>query len=396
MILYRALMLAALPVVAVFAARRGGLRERMVCDPAPPRAIWIHGASNGELASARSVIEALAARGDDVLVTCNNPTAKAMVAAWGLAGVTVRLAPLDVWPVMRRMRRLRALVIVENELWPERILSARYPVLVIGARMSERSARRWGKVGLMRQMLGALSWVSAQDANSEARLVSLGLPPDRIGPRLTLKSAVPTDNTPLPAMPRGRGETLLAASTHAGEDAVILDAFTRQTRFRSLIIAPRHPARGAEVVALARARGLDVAQRSAGDPPSATVYVADTLGEMPLWYRAACATIIGGTFVPKGGHTPFEPAAYNSALIHGPDVTNFAEIFADLDRAGGALAAKADTLSDLLMTLDSDRMAQAAREALQHDDAAGVVLSALDAAISPDGPGTARFPTGRS
>ena len=101
MILYRLLMLAALPVLAVLAARRGGLRERLAMDAVPQGAIWVHGASNGELTSARSVIAGLSARGDRVLVTCNNPTAIAMVTGWGMAGVTARLAPFDAWPVMR-------------------------------------------------------------------------------------------------------------------------------------------------------------------------------------------------------------------------------------------------------------------------------------------------------
>ncbi|MDB6452048.1 3-deoxy-D-manno-octulosonic acid transferase [Falsirhodobacter sp. 20TX0035] len=387
MILYRLLMLAALPVLALMAARRDTLAERMARVPLPEGAIWVHGASNGELTSARSVIEGLAAQGDTVLVTCNNPTAKAMVSGWNLPGVTARLAPFDVWPVMRRFLRSRprALIVVENELWPERILSAPMPVLVIGARMSERSARRWARIGLMRRMLQRLSWVSAQDEGSETRLRDLGLPADRIGPRLTLKSAIRLDDSPLPPLPHPRDTTLLAASTHPGEDEVILDAFRAQSRFRWLILAPRHPVRGDEVAALARGKGFAVAQRSAGDAPGGEVYVADTLGEMPLWYRAACATVIGGSFLPKGGHTPFEPAAYDSALIHGPHVANFAAIFASLYRDGAALSTQADTLAATLDGMDPLRrgvMVRAASAALRSDDAAAVVLTALNARVA--------------
>ncbi|WP_435169611.1 3-deoxy-D-manno-octulosonic acid transferase [Falsirhodobacter sp. 1013] len=387
MILYRLLMLAALPVLALMAARRGTLAERMARAPLPQEAIWVHGASNGELTSARSVIEGLSAQGDTVLVTCNNPTAKAMVAGWNLPGVTARLAPFDARPVVRRFLRARprALIVVENELWPERILSAPMPVLVIGARMSERSSRRWARIGLMRRVLRRLSWVSAQDAGSEGRLRDLGLPADRIGPRLTLKSALSRDEGPMPPLPHPREDTVLAASTHPGEDEVILDAFRAQSRFRWLILAPRHPARGAEVAALALARDFTVARRSDGEAPAGEVYVADTLGEMSLWYRAACVTVIGGSFVPKGGHTPYEPALYDSALIHGPHVANFAAIFEALDREGAALPAQAETLAATLGSLDPLRrgiMVRTAASALRPDDAAGVVLTALNALIT--------------
>lgn len=382
MILYRLVMLLALPVLAVAAWRRGGLAERLGLGPLPRGAVWLHGASNGEIASARGVIEALAARGP-VLITCNNPTAKVLVASWALPGVTARLAPLDAWPVVRAFLRCRprALLIVENELWPERILSAPCPVLVIGARMSDRSARRWARVPLMRRMLGRMDWVSAQDAASEGRLVTLGLPLDRLGPRLLLKAQPRTAQTPLPTLPHVREETLLAASTHEGEDEVILSAFAAQSRFRWLILAPRHPARGPQVAALAQAQGFAVARRGAGDGPGGAVYVADTLGEMDLWYRAACATVIGGSFVPKGGHTPFEPAAHGSALLHGPSVHNFAEVFAALDAAGGAEpAAAADLAARLDGLTDSRRaaMTAAAAEVLRPVNAVPVVLDALD------------------
>ncbi|WP_128254501.1 3-deoxy-D-manno-octulosonic acid transferase [Falsirhodobacter deserti] len=389
MILYRLLMLLALPVLALVAWRRGGLAERLALRPLPRGAVWVHGASNGELASARSVIAALAQEGP-VLVTCNNPTAKVLVGSWGLAGVTSRLAPLDAWPVMRRVLRHdpKALVIVENELWPERILSCatRMPVLMIGARMSDRSARRWARLPLMRRMLGAMSWVSAQDAASEARLKDLGLPARAIGPRMLLKASVAADDAPLPPMPHPREETLLAASTHPGEDEVMLDAFGAQSRFRWLVIAPRHPVRGPDIEALAQARGLTVARRGAGAAPSAQVYVADTLGEMGLWYRAAAVTVIGGSFVPKGGHTPFEPAAHGSALVHGPDVANFTEVFASLHAEGGAVAATAQSLAPLLDGLDPQRqaaMVQAASRALPQGDAAATVLAALRGCDTP-------------
>ncbi|WP_136685917.1 3-deoxy-D-manno-octulosonic acid transferase [Falsirhodobacter xinxiangensis] len=382
MILYRLVLLFALPFLCLHAWRRGALRDRLALGPAIPGAIWVHGASNGEITSARRVIEALAARGDAVLVTCNNPTAKAMVEGWNI-GVTARLAPFDDLLTVRRFLRRwqpRALVVIENELWPERIIAAarRMPVLAIGARMSERSARRWQKVPLMRRMLGAPSWVSAQDAQSEARLVALGLPADRLGPRLMLKTAEAAMATPGPVP---RVETLLAASTHEGEDAPILAAFAAQSRFRWLILAPRHPKRGPQIAQLARAMGLDVRLRSAGDAPGGQVYIADTLGEMATWYGMAGATFIGATFVEKGGHTPFEPVAAGSAVLHGPSLFNFTEVFAALNDA--VLPVTPETLAAALDTLTPTRqrqLADAARAALPRSDVTPAI-EALDRLI---------------
>lgn len=378
MILYRLVMLLALPVLAVVAWRRGGLAERLALRPLPRDAVWVHGASNGELTSARAVITALAGHGP-VLVTCNNPTARVMVEGWGLPAVTARMAPLDAWPVVRGFLRCRphALLIVENELWPERIVQAPCPVLVIGARMSDRSARRWAKVPLLRGILARLSWVSPQDPETETRLRRLGLPDDRIGLCLTLKTAVVRDTRPLPPLPHGREDTLLAASTHEGEDGIILDAFRVQRRFVWLILAPRHPTRGDAIAALAQARGLTVTQRSRGDMPGGDVYIADTLGEMDLWYRAATATIVGGSFVPKGGHTPYEPAAYESAILHGPDVSNFTEVYASLDANGGALKIDGD-LATILDGLTPERRQALTRAARFADgDAPAVVVEQL-------------------
>jgi 3-deoxy-D-manno-octulosonic-acid transferase len=209
-------------------------------------------------------------------------------------------------------------------------------------------------------MLAAVVYLSAQDAGSEARLVGLGLAPDRVGPRVNLKAGVAVGETAAGPLPRAR--VLLAASTHAGEEAIILDAFATARAagvFDLLIVAPRHPARGAEVARLIAAQGLAFGQRSRGDAvPAQGIYLADTLGEMAVWYVMAGVTAIGGSFADRGGHTPFEPAAHGSAIVHGPSVANFAEPFAALDAAGGAVAvADAATLAAMLVAMTPERQA---------------------------------------
>lgn len=402
MIRYQILMGLALPFAlaqqALFGAR-GAVAERLGLGaaPAPGARLWLHAASVGEVRSARWVIEALlAARpGLQVLVTLNTATGRDLVRGWGLAGVTARLAPFDSAGAAARVLdrwQPQALIIVENELWPARVQAAYnrgVPVLVIGARLSARSARRWGWVGgLARRMLGMIDWLSAQDAQSLERFQSLGLPQDAAGPVVALKARAEAVVLPPPfAAPAPRAQTLLAASTHAGEDEGIIDAFRANTTFRHLILAPRHPRRGDEIAQMLTARGLAFARRSKGETPTpdTAVYLADTLGEMDHWYAMAGSTLIGGSFAPKGGHTPWEPAAHGSAILHGPSLHNFAGAFAALDRAGGAIALPGlERLAGALNGLDADkqtRLSQAAKAALRATDHGDAVVARLLQAI---------------
>lgn len=380
MVLYRlVLSLAALWLRLNARIRPGAGAERL--SPPPPAdrpALWVHGASNGELTAARAAIEALVATGHSLIITTNSQTGRAMVAAWALPGTTVRLAPFDDRATVRRFldaARPAALIIIENELWPERILAAAargIPVLVLGARLSDRSARAWGRFAhLARRVLGAITWLAPQDAASRDRFLGAGLPPDRLGPVLSLKStaaaappAAPAPPAPL-ALPWPRDLTLLAASTHEGEDEPILDAWLA-ARARhpglGLILAPRHPRRSAAIAGLIAARGLGFATRSKGEAPGpgTDVYLADTLGEMALWYEAAGMCFVGGSLVDRGGHTPFEPAAYGTAILHGPHFGNFTPAY-DRLRAAHAAVAVADeaALGAALIRLAGDGATQA-------------------------------------
>ena len=388
MILYQILMALALPFILTQALWRGGqaaLRDRLGLGPdlPPGPALWLHGASVGEVTSARWVIEALRAARPDVqiLVTANTLTGRDVVAGWGLAGVRAALAPVDsAGAAGRLLDRItpQALVIIENELWPARSAAAHrrgVQVLVIGARLSDRSAARWRHLpGLIGPLLARIDWLSPQDEASARHLTALGLPGAALGPTITLKAQAMAQDRPSPfAAPAPRAATLLAASTHPGEEAGILGAFAAaraQGGPQILILAPRHPARGDEVAALITASGLRFARRTLGQVPDATttVFLADTLGEMDLWYQMAGICLIGGSFADRGGHTPFEPASWGCALIHGPSVHNFAPQFAALDRVGGAVALRQiDAVTDALLGMDAARqgqLAQAARTGL--------------------------------
>lgn len=360
------------------AAPLGGAdwRERLaLTDPdVAPGGIWLHAASVGELVSAQVLLAELA-RDFPVTVTTNSLTGREQARRQGWPAA---LAPLDVPQAVARFLdriRPRVMVTVENELWPNRsaLLAARgVAQVVVGARISARSAGRWGRLpGLIGPMLARIEALSAQDADSESRLLALGLRPQALTPRLNLKLLAPARIDPGPDAP-GRAGVVLAASTHEGEDGPILDAFLAARAARPglrLILAPRHPQRGDAVAALIAARGLDFARRSQGGGPEAPLLLADTLGEMAGWYAAAGICVTGGSYADHGGHTPWEPAGWRCAILHGPHVANHAGDYAALDAAGAALPADAAALPQALARLAADaeaqvRMGEAARALL--------------------------------
>lgn len=414
MILYRLILAlfgpAALVLRQALLALRGraepqGLAERLALrlPAATGPALWLHAASNGELASAQPALLALRARypGHTLWITTNTVGGRALARRLALADTICTLAPLDSRGAVRRFlaaARPRAALVVENELWPERLsacAAAGIPVLVLGARMSARSHRLWARFPrLAAQVLAAITWLAAQDRASAQRFAELGLAPARIGPALNLKAILPPPPPVDPGLPFARATTLLAASTHEGEDEIVLDAFVTALGTLPalrLILAPRHPRRAAAIARAVRGRGLSLAVRSAGERPAAgtQVYLADTLGEMALWYAAAGMTLVAGSLLGgRGGHTPFEPAARHSAILHGPDVANFAEAYAALAAAGAARQVRdAGTLARAILDLaqpevqaDCAAGAERALAALSGPGMLDPFLAALDAA----------------
>ncbi len=215
------------------------------------------------------------------------------------------------------------------------------PLALVNGRISARSQRGWAWApGMARALMARFSLILAQDAASAARFMALGADPARVRVGGALKAAAPppaADPEALASVRAAAGArpVWVAASTHAPEEALALAAHAQSAIPGLLtIIAPRHPERGAAVAALARGAGLTVTRRSAGQGiDGAAVHVADTLGEMGLWYRLAPFAFIGGSVAEIGGHNPYEPAALGAALAHGPHVANFADAYAALDGA---------------------------------------------------------------
>lgn len=333
--------------------------------------IWLHGASNGELTAAKPLIDALLE--DDpaltVMITCNSLTARAMVRGWDNPRIAAQLAPLDLrWVLKRFLRSVdpSLLIIIENELWPNRLamMQARGGrVAVISARMSENSATKWARMpGVAAQIMGLIDMLCAQDAASQARFAALGVDKGAIGPTLNLKSRTTPgtfDVAQRDAYARHllRKDTVLAASTHPGEENLVLEAFQSALTYRPelrLILAPRHPKRGDSIAQMIAAKGLKYTRRSKGDAPTAQVYLADTLGEMPLWYELSSLCFVGGSLVPNGGHTPYEPIAHGCAVLHGPHLENYTESYAALTSAGATMqVTNAPELTRAVLALDT-------------------------------------------
>lgn len=392
LLLYRAASALAAPGLAlgtIASTRRGGragLGARFGLGPGAPEgpAFWVHAASVGEAASVQRLIERCL---DDhpslrVLLTVHTVTGRDAAAAWGLPRVVVRLAPWDTpgaaARILRRWRPIAHLV-VESELWPNRLLACHargVPVWIAGARLSERSARRWARAPhVARALLGRVAFVAPQDDASAERFRALGAQAAVIGPVETLKADLGPVTEPLDmARLRARfdpARTVMAASTHPGEEAVALAAFL-EARVAlpdlSLILAPRHPRRLPEIEALVCGAGLSHAVRSRDEAPEgAAIYVADTLGELRALYGLAGVAFVGGSIAPMGGHTPYEPVSVGCVVAHGPDVSNAAPAYAALAQARAAIpVTDAPSLARVFLLPGPKRraMAEAARSAL--------------------------------
>jgi 3-deoxy-D-manno-octulosonic-acid transferase len=301
------------------------------------RLIWVHAASVGETMSVLPLITRLTETGLGVLLTTGTRTSAELASARLPAGAIHQFVPLDVpqW-VARFLDHWRpdAALIVEAEFWPNLIFMARdraIPLGLVNGRLSEKSFRSWTYAsGFAQALLGCFSVLTAQDAQSAARLEHLSQKP------VIMPGNLKFDAPALPDDPAGR-ETLngqianrpvwLAASIHPGEDEIVLRAAQSvQAAIANLLtlVVPRHPERGKALADLAIGAGFKTARRSQGQPvtPDTQIYIGDTLGELGLFYRLAPISFIGGSLIPHGGQNPLEAARLGSAVVIGPDHWN--------------------------------------------------------------------------
>lgn len=331
--------------------QRFGLGEPLDCTP-----VWVHAVSVGEAEAAATLVRAIKARheGLPVLVTTTTPTGLARVR--GTLGDTVlhRYLPYDLPDAVGRFLsrvRPRLGIILETEVWPNLVEScARHqiPLILANARLSERSARGYRRVHrLIGPTLRQFTTIATQTEADRERFLTLGARAEQ-----TLTCGSVKFDARIPASAREEGEALrshwgtdrpvwIAASTHEGEEEVVLDAH-EQIRIHCpralLILVPRHPERFARTIAMCRRRGWRVVTRSSRQrcAPDTDVFVGDTMGELPVFYGASDIAFVGGSLVPTGGHNMLEAAAMGLPVIFGPHVFNFAEIARRLQEIGAA------------------------------------------------------------
>ncbi|MDP2214907.1 3-deoxy-D-manno-octulosonic acid transferase [Phenylobacterium sp.] len=365
--------------------------------------VWLHGVSVGESVSLIPLVEALRAQRPDLnlLVTSGTRTAAELLARRLPAGVIHQYAPVDgpraVAGFLDHWRPTTA-ILVESELWPNLILGAarrRVRLALVSARMTQKSADGWARAaGAARAILQSFDLILPQDAETETRLQGLGA---TTGPQLNLKQV----GAPLPCdaaeLERLRQLTLgrpvvLAASTHPGEEALVAEAVHRLRDAQAgvlLIIAPRHPERGEAVAEILRTAGFNTARRSAGEAPGPLVsaYVADTLGELGLFFRLADIVVMGGGYAPGvGGHNPLEPARLGAAILTGPSVFNAGSTYeAMFDEVAALCAPDGEALTrhiaGLLDNPDIARRMGAAAQA--HAERYGAALETAMARLAP-------------
>ena len=367
------------------------------------RLIWFHAASVGEAASLLELVRRLADGRPDLtcLVTTVTVTSAQFLAGRLPEGCIHQFVPVDVLPWVARFLdhwRPDLAVFTESELWPATLSELHrrgIATYLINARISHRTYRRWRSArGLARALLRRFDRILAQDELAAEQLTALGADPGRLEVTGTLKEGaapLPHDEAERARIARAFASRpiWLAASTHSGEEDIVLAAHAsvRQAQPNlTLILAPRHPDRGDGLATILRARGLSVAQRSKGEAiePDTEVYLVDTLGEMGLWYRIAPVSFVGGSLVEVGGHNPFEPALLGSAILYGPHVRNFEDAYRRLAAAGAAVEVRSesDLARALRETLAPDRAAEMAAAAWETCSEGAEVTDAVMAAIA--------------
>jgi len=304
---------------------------------------WIHGVSVGESLSVLPLVERLRALrpATHFLVTTGTVTSASLMQERLPDGAFHQFVPLD-HPVFD------AAIFVESEFWPNLILEASRRagfMALVNGRVSPRSFEDWKRQPRsIRFILSAFDTIIAQDYQNAERLMALSeRPVEMLGNLKNAAPALPAKQDDVTALKAqfGARPVWLAASTHPGEEEIVFAAHKiLKTHYPGIltIVAPRHPVRGGDVAELAAEHNIPIARRSKGETIDEKVelYIADTLGELGVFYRLCDIALVGGGLTPKGGHNPLEPARLGVAILHGPHIFNFVETYAGMRANGGA------------------------------------------------------------
>lgn len=379
-----------------------GERWGIYRTPVPERLIWVHAVSVGETRAAQPLIEALQAAWPEhrILLTGMTPTGRAAGREVYGDGVIQAYLPYDYPAAVDRFYKHFSPgfgVLMETEIWPNLLAGAqkrKIPVILANARLSERSARGYGKLpALARPAFAALRAVAAQTAGDGARIASLG------ATRVTVCGNIKFDVTPAPEKISlghawreaiGQRRIWLAASTREGEEELVLAAWRRiAVAGALLVLVPRHPQRFDQVAELLAREEVAFVRRSTGLPQHDTaVWLGDSMGEMVAYYTLAEIAFIGGSLLPLGGQNLIEAAACGCPVVVGPHTFNFQQATVDAIAAGAAARVEdaegvAATINRLLGAHDElERMRlDAATFAVAHCGATARTLNLIRASL---------------
>jgi 3-deoxy-D-manno-octulosonic-acid transferase len=320
----------------------------------PQNCLWLHCASVGEVNTALPLIDELHKRNPEqiFLITTNTPTGAEIILRRQQPHLYHAYLPFD-WllSVTLFVSTVKpvALYILETELWPNLFgvcHNNHVPVVIINGRLSPKttSTYKWVR-NILGQTLRLTDHIYARsDADSEA-FIHLGANSSKVSTIGNLKYSPPSRQTA--ARPLVTGNYVIVASTHADEEKQILQCWLKLNRNELLVIAPRHPERREEILRQLASLSDSIAVRSRNDAidESTSVYLLDTVGELNNWFTDALLVIMGGSFIPRGGHNLLEPAHFGKAVLFGPSMENFRdEAQLMLDKHAAVQVASVDEL----------------------------------------------------
>lgn len=336
-----------------------------------PNGILVHAVSVGETIAAIPLIKALQQKYPQlpITVTTMTPTGSERVKSLLKDSVSHVYLPYDLPGAIKRFLKTtkpKIVIIMETELWPNLISQCykqKIPLIIANARLSERSAARYGKLGkAVKQLFSKISMVAAQNQQDGERFVSLGLPADHLAITGSIKFDINLSNEQRQKINQLKQQwqlnrpVLIAASTHSGEDEIILTAFKKLHLKHAnllLILVPRHPERFKTVEKLISDSGFNYLKRSANQIPTeqTQIVLGDTMGELLELYAMADIAFVGGSLVKQGGHNPLEPALHHIAIITGEYFFNFQVICEQLIEAQGMIVCT-NSADDLYSSID--------------------------------------------
>ena len=360
---------------AHFKERFGFVSKSLFTSKGKP--LVVHCASVGEVLAAAPLIKALQKQHPqlNILITCNTPTGREQIINQFKNTVACSYLPMDfAFSTARFLKRInpQALCILETELWPNLMAISHkknIPVLVLNARLSEKSQQGYQKVPKLTQIImRSITVLASHNKKDAERFIELGLPPSKSHVTGSIKFDISPSNEQLASVANLKAQyktqerfVWVAGSTHPLEHEMILNAHQQLLKKHPnslLVIAPRHPEQFDKVANTLAQSPLSFSSRSNNNYQKEQVLLADTLGELQCLYGAGNVSYVGGSLIRRGGHNPLEAAAFSVGVITGPHTYNFDHIYPELIKLKGAVAVEnTDELATQLINLSQNTKA---------------------------------------